>query len=296
LNRSVARWLAENPVGAMFVTAALALLPGLALLLPGALVVFVTLQRGPRIGGIVALGATVLLAALGLWSPNGKLPDVLVLPGALLGPPLLLAVVLARSQSLSLCLQIGVLLAIATILVLHAAHVDPEPFWQPLRRVLEEFMTQAGVASSAESKAVLDVIGRRYWGWLVGHWLLLAMCAVFLGRKWQANEVEPGGFGAEFRMLRLGLALGSAAAVFIGLAIWLGNDLIYEIAIVFFVALLLIGLAAAHRFRARSGLHVAWLWVMYIGLFVVGPLMVAILVTWGFVDNWLRSTRPAAAT
>jgi hypothetical protein len=33
---------------------------------------------------------------------------------------------------------------------------------------------------------------------------------------------------------------------------------------------------------------------MYIGLLLVLPLMVALLATWGFVDNWLRSSRPAA--
>jgi len=71
---------------------------------------------------------------------------------------------------------------------------------------------------------------------------------------------------------------------------WTGT--LHRIAFVFLGALLLVGLAAAHRFRAQSGLHVVWLGVIYIGLVVVMPLMVAILVTWGFVDNWLRS-RPA---
>jgi hypothetical protein len=279
----------------MLVTALLALLPGIALVLPGALLAYVTLERGPRSGAIVAGGATVLLAALGLWSPQGSLPGALVYPATLLGPPLLLAFVLARSQSLSLCLQVGVLLGIATILVLQLAQADAEPVWAPLRRQLEELLLQAGVGGNAETEAMLDSIGRRYWGWAAAHWLLLSLCAVFIGRRWQASEVQPGAFGDEFRTLRLGLVLGAAAALFVGLAIWLGNDLVYEIAIVFFVALLLIGLAAAHRFRARAGLHVAWLWVMYIGLFVVGPLMVAILATWGFVDNWLRSSRQAVA-
>jgi hypothetical protein len=280
----------------MIVAALLALLPIAHLLLPGAVVAYVTLQRGPRIGAMVAAGAAVPLVALGLSSPEGVFPGVLAFPATLLGPPLLLAVVLARSQSLSLCLQVGVLLGIGSILMLHLTHLDAAPMWQPLRRAIEEFARQAGLASSPDSTAILDAIGRRYWGVAIGNGLLLTMCAVFLGRRWQANEVQPGGFGAEFRALRLGLALGAAAAVVIALAMWLGNDVIYEIAIIFFVALLLIGLAAAHRFRARTGLHVAWLWVIYIGLFSFGPLMIAMLVTWGFVDNWLRSMRTSPVT
>jgi hypothetical protein len=292
LNTSVARWLAGNPGGAILVTALLALLPGLAFLLPGALLAFVTLQRGPRVGAMVAIGAAMLLAALSVWSLDRPLAQDLLYPVSVLGPPLVLAVVLGRSQSLSLCLQIGVLLGIGVIVVLHASSGDPAAFWQPFRREFEQTMQQHAMPKTPEFDALLDTLGRRLWGWIAAQGLVLAMCAVFLGRKWQASQVQPGSFGAEFRTLRLGLALGAVSAVFIGLSIWLDNAVVDEIAIVFFAALLLVGLAAAHRFRAQSGLHVVWLWVIYIGLVVVMPLMVAILATWGFVDNLLRS-RPA---
>jgi len=276
----------------VFVAALLALLPGLAFLLPGAVLAFVTLQRGPRVGGLVALGATVLLTALSVWLSDRPLAQHLLYPASILGPPLVLAVVLGRSQSLSLCLQVAVLLGIATIVVLHVSPGDTAAFWQTFRRELEQWMQQQRMPATPEFTALLDAFGRRLWGWIVAQGLVFGMCAVFLARKWQTSQVQAGAFGAEFRTLRLGLALGVAAGLFIGLSMWLDNALIDEIAIVFFAALLLIGLAAAHRFRAQSGLHVVWLWVIYIGLVVVMPLMVAVLVTWGFVDNWLRS-RPA---
>jgi hypothetical protein len=285
----------------MFVTVALALLPGVNMLLPGAVVAFVLLQRGPRIGAIVALGAAVLIAGLGLMSPEARLPQVLVFPGTVLGPSLVLAAVLARSQSLSLCLQVGALLAIAAILVLHASFGDPAIFSQPLvdafGKSFEKYMADHDVQHTADFDALLNtvrVLGSRLWGWTAAQGYLLGLCAVFLARKWQAGQEQPGAFGAEFRSLRLGLALGVVAAIFIALSIWLDNTIVDEIAIVFLAALLLIGLAAAHRFRTKARLHVIWLWVMYIGLLLVLPLMVALLATWGFVDNWLRSSRPAA--
>ena len=105
----------------MFVAALLALLPGLAFLLPGAVLAFVTLQRGPRVGALVALGATVLLTALSVWLSDRPLAQHLLYPASILAPPLVLAVVLGRSQSLSLCLQVAVLLGIATIVVLHVS-------------------------------------------------------------------------------------------------------------------------------------------------------------------------------
>ena len=93
------------------------------------------------------------------------------------------------------------------------------------------------------------------------------MCAVFLARRWQASagparrvRCRISHAATRPRARRGGGACSSV------LSIWLDNALIDEIAIVFFAALLLIGLAAAHRYRAQSGLHVVWLWVIYIGL------------------------------
>ena len=91
LNASVARWLAENPGGAVFVAALLGLLPGLAFLLPGAVLALVTLQRGPRVGALVALGAAVLLAALMLLVVRTPAGQGLLYPASVLGPPLVLA-------------------------------------------------------------------------------------------------------------------------------------------------------------------------------------------------------------
>jgi hypothetical protein len=215
-----------------------------------------------------------------------------------LAPPLALSVLLARRQSLSLCLQIAVLLGIASIGVLHMSLGDPLTFWQSEVRAIEQTMLQHEMPHAADVSTVLrafDPFARWFWGLAAAQALLLSMCALFLARKWQASGEQPGAFGAEFRSLRLGLALGVAAAGFVALSAWVANDLVDEIAIVFSVALLLVGLAAAHRFRATSGQHVAWLWVMYIALFSpISPLVIGALVTWGFIDNWLRSSRRAA--
>ena len=65
MNRPLSKWLAENPGGAVVVTALLGLLPlrgvGLAFFLPGAVPALVTLVRGPRAGVLVASGAGLLL-------------------------------------------------------------------------------------------------------------------------------------------------------------------------------------------------------------------------------------------
>ena len=58
MNRSLAQWLAGNPVGAVFVTGLLGLLPllgvGVAFFLPGAVPALIVLVRGVRQGVVVA--------------------------------------------------------------------------------------------------------------------------------------------------------------------------------------------------------------------------------------------------
>lgn len=52
MNRSLAQWLADNPVGAVLVTGLLGLLPlfgvGVAFFLPGAVPALIVLVRGER--------------------------------------------------------------------------------------------------------------------------------------------------------------------------------------------------------------------------------------------------------
>jgi hypothetical protein len=66
-----------------------------------------------------------------------------------------------------------------------------------------------------------------------------------------------------------------------------------DLARLFMGALTVVGLAAAHRFKAQGRLNGAWLWAIYGLLVLAAPIMVAALAGWGFVDNWLRSQRTA---
>jgi hypothetical protein len=69
MNRSLAQWLAGNPVGAVVATGLLGLLPllgiGVLFFLPGAVPALIVLVRGERQGVLVALGASLLLALVG---------------------------------------------------------------------------------------------------------------------------------------------------------------------------------------------------------------------------------------
>jgi hypothetical protein len=292
MNRPLASWLADNPGGAVFVTGLLGLLPlfglGFAFFLPGAVPALVVLARGPRLGLAIAVGATVLLT-LAMWMVGRPVPVGLIYSAWVLGPPLVLAMLLARTDSLSLCLQVAVLAGIVMLVLLHQTLGDPEKFWAPFVRDLAHEMQRRGLPMDLEKEGLVEALARTLWGWVTALTMLLAMCALFLARWWQWPAEKPGRFGAEFQQIRLGLALGTIGAVLIAASIWVDEPLVADLERIFLGALVLVGLAAAHRYKAAGRLGAGWLWAIYVLLVLAAPVMVAAVAGWGFVDNWLRS-------
>ena len=298
MNRSLAAWLADNPVGAVFVTGLLGLLPlfglGFAFFLPGAVPALVAMVRGPRAGIVVAAGASILLSAA-MWMIGRPVPVGLIYSAWVLAPPLALGVLLARTGSLALCLQVAVLAAAVLLVFLHLSFGDPQTFWAPFVRDVAQEMQRRGLPMDLEKDGLAETLARTLWGWVTVLTMLLAMCALFLARWWQALPDHAGRFGAEFQQLRLGVALGAVAAAVIAASLLVDRPLVDDLGRIFLGALTLMGLSAAHRFKAAGRLNGAWLWAIYVLLVVAAPIMVAALAGWGFVDNWLRSQRAAHA-
>jgi hypothetical protein len=295
-NRSFASWIVDRPGPAVLVTGLLGLLPllglGFAFFLPGAVPALVVLMRGPRAGALVAAGAAMLLA-LAVWFVGRPLPVGLTYATWVLGPPLALAVLFRRTESLSMSLQVAVLAGVVLLLLLHLSLGDPEQFWAPRVRDLAAEMQRRGLPMDLEQDHVVETLARTLWGWVTVLTVLLAMCALFLARWWQSRTGQQGSFGAEFQRLRLGIALGTVSAIVIAASLLTDRPLVDDLGRLFLGALMLVGLAAAHRFKASGRLGGAWLWLIYVLLVLVAPIMVAVLAGWGFVDNWLRSQRRA---
>lgn len=298
MNRSLATWLAENPVGAVLVTGLLGLLPlfglGFAFFLPGAVPALVALMRGPRAGLMVAAGASLLLAGA-MWMIGRPAPVGLVYSAWVLGPPLALGAMLGRTESLTLCLQASVLAAVVLLVVLHLSFGDPQTFWAPFVRDVAQEMQRRGLPMDLAKDGLADTLARTLWGWVTVLTMLLAMCALFLARWWQSLPSQAGRFGAEFQQLRIGVVLGVLGAVVIGASFFADRPLVDDAGRIFLGALMLVGLSAAHRFKAARRLNGMWLWAIYVLLVLAAPIMVAALAGWGFVDNWLRSQRAAHA-
>ncbi|MGI9246481.1 MAG: hypothetical protein ACR2I8_07265, partial [Steroidobacteraceae bacterium] len=156
-----------------------------------------------------------------------------------------------------------------------------------------------GLPADMLDEGLVETLARTLWGWVAVLTMLLAMCALFLARWWQSLPERAGAFGAEFRELRLGRALGLAAAGVVGWSLLTkiarldAAPLVDDIARLFICALVLVGLAVMHRATANGRLSTLWLWITYAMLVMLPPAAVSLLAGWGFVDNWFRSHGPA---
>jgi hypothetical protein len=264
---------------------------GVLFFLPGAVPALIVLVRGERQGVIVALGASLLLAAA-MLAFGRPMPLGFIYSAWVLGPPLLLAVLLRRTESLSLCLQVATLVGAVLLVVLHGSLGDPQQFWAPFVRDLAQQVKSSGLGVDLEKDGLADTLARTLWGWVAVLTMTLAMCALFMARWWQSLPERAGEFGAEFRQIRLGRALGLAALVVIGVSLFTQQALVDDIGRLFLGALVIVGLAAVHRAVAEDKLGAVWLWVTYATLVFVAPFAVVGLAAWGFVDNWWRSQPP----
>jgi hypothetical protein len=299
MHRAIAAWLTERPSRAVI---AIAFCGVLSQLLPPftvlwcAVPVLSALRFDARIGVLVA---TIGAATAG-WSIYSLSPAVM--PGTFLGialsffGPLALGLLLKRTGSLNLTFQVAVLVIAALLAVVHAVLPDPVAVWTPLLNELLDSMEAAGLPLEGDREAVVARWAASMWGALGAFALATIFGSMLLGRWWETLLRAPGAFGAEYRNLRLGIALGVAVTVVFVLAMFADSPLVSALAWLGFVALALQGLAAAHRSRAGGRLNRGWLAAIY--LLLVVPLSsavtVVVLAVWGFADNWLRPRRPAS--
>jgi hypothetical protein len=114
------------------------------------------------------------------------------------------------------------------------------------------------------------------------------LLGLLLGRWWQAVLYNPGGFGAEFRGLRLSPVLGYAALGMVGLRLWQPEAIWgFELLVLILPLLLLQGLAVVHGIRHSLGAGLGWLVALYVLLVVAMPYAEVLVSGLGLADLWL---------
>ncbi len=278
-------WIASYRHRIAIVAAALAGLPFL-MMFSAALIVMSVLRGGLRDGLLVTGGAALMIAAVqGLT----RGPVLLALLNALMVwlPAVGLAVVLLKTRSLSLCLQLVTVLGMVAVGVFWLATGDPASWWQPIiAETYVPIMLELNPALDAELLA--QSVARLMTGAMVAGLLMTLVIGLLAGRWLQATLDRPGAFAEEFRGLRQGRVVGMLAAVVFVAAGVLAYPILQNLVMVLVAAFLLQGLALAHWLVNSRDMSGGWLVGLYTMLVVAVPWSLVFVAASGFMDNWLE--------
>jgi hypothetical protein len=279
------RWTALLVAG-LFGIAALKLAP-FALLSTAALGL-VALRQGWQDGLFVAAGAGLLVGAGGLVleSPPGlDFPLVFAL-----WPPVLAASeVLRRTESQGAALLTVGLTVLGFVLGMHLITGDVVQFWHDwLRRAVAA--VPGATVRGFEEENTLRLIN----GFVAILYGLSLMFALLVARWLQSLVYHPGGFGAEFRRLRLPRLVLPALVAAVWAAGTVSPVLVADLFMVSMLVYFFVGLAVIHGVIAVRGLPWGWAVPVYLALFYLPQFALSGLALLGALDTLVnfREQRP----
>ena len=292
--QAIAAWLVARPLNAVLALAATISLAYLSFL-SGVVLVLLILQKGPRRAVVDVVFAAGLLGVVGLI---GQVPLETVIVGALSMwlPAMVLGVLLITTRSLTLTVQLSVVIAVAAMIGFYLVVDDPLAFWRNVLEMIIDVWREVGLTDQA---AMLDaqidaVAAQMTMVAVLTSWAIHTINCVFGYLLYKALPGETAELG-RFRDLNLGrviaitMALASVVAVLSG-AIWLQN-----VAFVMFLVFWLQGLAIVHWLYGEGHLPVFGVVAVYVLMPFLNVILLMGLAILGYVDTWFRMRRARTA-
>ena len=264
----------------------------LSLLMPpfsfvgGAIIGLATLRYGAVEGGVILAGSAAVFA-VAMWALAGTTAPAMVFVVVTGLPVLALAALLRTTASQGVVLVTATLATGAGIAMLYLAVPDPAEWWLDM---FAAFLSGGAEGVDPRGFEQLAEMLRTVVTGLPIAVMVTSVCTVFLARWAHAALDNPGGFGREFRDLRVGrrFAFGAGAVVIVALFLaprgaGIGHDLL----ILVVAACAIQGVATVHGLVGLRGGGRGWLVAMYLSLLLVTPAAVLALSVAGFSDAWL---------
>ena len=276
--RALAEFIMRGRVQATLVVAGCAALP-LLYWLGAAAGCLVLLRRGLKDAlGVLALG---LLPALIWWLQFGDPRVLLVLLGSSS-----LALVLRASESWVRTLLVSVALGLVYSVMLGAAfRPQIEGLSQEIVKILPMALGDLYQQLSVDERArFASLIAPVLTGLIAALLQVVSVLSLIVGRYWQALLYNPGGFGREFRSIRIpaGPAMLLLACMVVGPNFGPQMALLAPICS---VPLVFAGLALIHGLVARKRLAKFWLVGLYVTLLLFMQLIYPLLVVLAIIDG-----------
>lgn len=252
---------------------------GLSLAVPllfwigAAVLALVILRQGFRDGGRVVLWS--LLPAVA-WLAAGDPTPLLVAVGTSLA-----AIVLRQLIRLDLAVMTAGVLGIVAYLILPLLLSEVLP---QVEQASQNAVTEALQSNPQLLAELQPMVGPMISGVLAALHALVVILCLLLGRYWQSALYNPGGFGQEFKQLRLPLAY-SLPVLLVSLAAGQLQPELAGVTPVLSVPLMIAGLALFHGLVTKSRASSNWMVLVYLALVVFGPYMYTLLIFGALLDS-----------
>ncbi len=280
------RFLTRSRYHAIGVSALSLLMPPFSFV-AGAVIGLATLRYGAG-EGVAVLAGSALVFAAAMWAFAGSTAPAALFVAVTGLPALALCALLRSTSSQGVVLATATLAAGALIVALYLAVPDPVAWWA---ESIEAFLT-ARTGGEVDPQAFEEIAGLLapvVTGFPIAM-MVTSTLVVFLARWSHASLDNPGGFGREFRALRLGRRFALGTGVVAAVALFaasreagMGHDLLMLLVAAYAIQ----GVALVHGLVALRGAARGWIVAMYVSLLLVPPLAVLALAVAGFSDAWI---------
>lgn len=260
------------------------ILPPLALF-SNAAIGLITLRHGWQQGAMFALLGSVVLASVSMLLKQDLMTG-LVSGLASFFPIVLIASVLAISKSWNRTIQWVLLLASAGVILFHIFIPETESHWKPLLETFKPALQQVYQLSDSEMDEYITQAAHWATGTFAAIFAVFGIISLIIARNWQATLYNPGGFGEEFRQIRVGKQAAIAFLVLVAIAVLTGKQLPVELIMVSIAVFMFQGLSLAHNIAKQLDLRKTWLVVLYGLMFLLLIQMIILLATFGIIDNF----------
>lgn len=282
----LAAYIMRGRTQAMIVAATLALV-SLAMppvsIVSSASVALVTLRLGAFEGLWVLVCSSLVAGLLGLLL-LGSYQFALLYALVLWLPVWLIGIVLREGRHLSLAIEIAVIIGMVGVFGGYLYNPEVATLWQDMLKQ----MLPDDVPPDAQQK--IDMLAHYMTGIAAAGTISSLLFGLFLGRWWQANLYNPGGFRQEFLSLTTHSVLTIATiAVVIAASVSTGlmSEISWNIVIVLFVLYALVGTAVLHTVFAAMQLARYTVPMFYITLFLIPHAILPVALI-GLSDAWLN--------
>ena len=283
----LATYIMRGRIQAMIVATSLALL---SLMMPpvsvlsSATVALVTLRLGAK-EGLTLLGCSSLATAILGFLVIGSFQFALMYVMVLWLPVWLIAIVLRESRSLFLTIEIAVWVGVIGVIGFYLYDADPATLW---KSILTQMIPVEAPVVDLQQK--IDMLVHYMTGIIAAGSVCGLLFGLFLGRWWQANLYNPGGFKQEFLFLQCKGRLSVGAFALVGIAVATSgviSEIVWNTTILLFVLFAVTGTAVLHTVFSKMKLERFIVPMLYITLFLI-PHAILLVALVGLSDPWLN--------